>query len=118
MGLDALVRSVVTTADAVTGSLQATVQHAAYTGQNGYAKPTFAAAVARQAVVVLEQKPVRNLEDKLVVSTARLIFPRPVAVDVRDRFTLPDGRTAPVLRTTGVADPTTGAAYATEVLLG
>lgn len=119
MGLDALVRAAVRTADAVTGGLQATVQHAAFTGANDrYGKPVLATAVPRQAVVDLSEKPVRTMEGHERLSTARLTFPRPVAVDIRDRFTLPDGRSAPVLTLNGVADPSTGARYATEVALG
>lgn len=118
MGLDALVRAVVATADAVTADLQATVQHAAYRSQDVYGKVTYATAVARRAIVDLTEKPVRTVEGHERLSTARLTFPRPVAVDPRDTFTLPDGRTAPVLSIGGIADPSTGARYATEVALG
>lgn len=118
MALDALIRSALRTADAVTAGLQATVGHAAYTSQDTFGKPTYATLVSRQAVVDLTERPVRTTEGQERLSTARLIFPRPVAVDLRDRFTLPDGRTAPVLTLNGVADPSTGARYATEVALG
>jgi hypothetical protein len=118
MALDALIRSALRTADAVTAGLQATVGHAAYTSQDAYGKPTYAAVVDRQAVVELTEKPMRTLEGHERLSIARLTFPRPVAIDVRDRFTLPDGRTAPILTINGVADPSTGARYATEVALG
>lgn len=118
MSLDALVRSVVATADTVTASLQATVQHAAYVSQDVYGTPTYATAVARRAVVDLTERPVRTVEGHERLSTATVIFPRPVAVDTRDKFTLPDGRTAPVLSIGGVADPSTGARYTVEVALG
>lgn len=118
MALDALIRCALTTADAVTAGLQATVGHAAYLTQDAFGKPTYATAVSRQAVVELTEKPVRTLEGHERLSIARITFPRPVAIDLRDRFTLPDGRTAPILTLAGVADPSTGARYATEVALG
>lgn len=118
MGLDALVRAAVAMADGITSSLQASVAHEAYMSQDGFGKPTYAAAVSRRAIVDLTEKPIRTTEGKERLSTARLTFPRPVAVDLRDRFLLPDGRTAPVLTIGGVADPTTGTRYATEVALG
>lgn len=118
MALDALIRSALRTADAVTAGLQATVGHAAYVSQDAFGAPTYATAVSRLAVVDLTEKPVRTVEGHERLSTARITFPRPVAVDLRDRFTLPDGRTGPVLTLSGVADPSTGTRYATEVALG
>ena len=51
------------------------------------------------------------------LSTAQVIFPRAVTVDLRDEFTLPDGRTAPVLSVDSVADPD-GGGYHAMVWLG
>lgn len=118
MSLATLVRSAVRIADAVTESLQPTVAHEAFASQDAFGKSTYATAVDRQAIVDLSEKPVRTIEGHERLSVARLTFPRPVAIDVRDRFTLPDGRTAPILTLNGVADPSTGARYATEVALG
>jgi hypothetical protein len=118
MSLAELVRGVVQVADAVTASLQVPVLHAAYMSQDAYGKPTRAAAVSRQAIVVYRQKPVRTNEGHEQISPAQILFPRgSVTVDVRDEFTLPDGRTAPVLEIGSVADPS-GGGYYQEVALG
>lgn len=117
MSLANLVRGAVAVADAVTASLQVPVAHAAYVSQDGYGTPTRATAVTRQAIVVYAQRPVRTLEGHERLSTAQIILPRAVTVDLRDEFTLPDGRTAPVLATKAVADPA-GGGYAIEVSLG
>lgn len=117
MGLDTLLRSAVAVADQVTMSLQVSVSHEAYASQDGFGAPTYASAVTRDAIVVYATKPVRTLEGHEKLSTAQILLPRNVAVDVRDRFTLPSGATAPVLTVTGVADPT-GGVYAQEVALG
>jgi hypothetical protein len=119
MGLDRLVRSAVAVADRVTTTLQGTVQHAAYNGtRDANGKPNRSAAVNRKATVELGTKLVVLRDGKTAVSAARLFFPRPVTVTVDDLFTLPDGKTAPVLEFGGMVDPSTTTAYAVSVTLG
>lgn len=117
MGLDSLIRAAVAVADDVTTSLQVSVTHEPYASQNGYGAITYGTAVTRKAVVSYATKPVRTVEGHERLSTAQIVLPRNVAVDIRDRFTLPSGLTAPVLAVHGVADPT-GGVYAQEVALG
>jgi hypothetical protein len=116
MGLDTLIRSAVAVADAVTTSVQPSITHEPYASQNGYGTPTYGTAVARLAVVSYETKPVRTVEGHEQLSTAQITIPRNVPVDLRDRFTLPTGYSAPVLAVRGVADPL-GGVYAQEVAL-
>lgn len=117
MGLDTLVRSVVAVADTVTTSLQVSVTHEPYSSQDGYGAPSYGTAVTRQAIVEYVTKPVRTLEGHEKLSTAQIMLPRNVAVDLRDRFTLPSGASMPVLTISGVTDPT-GGTYCNEVALG
>lgn len=117
MGLDTLIRSAVAVADGVTTSLQVSVTHAPYSSQDGYGAPSYGTSVTRQAIVSYVTKPVRTLEGHEKLSTAQILLPRNVSVDLRDRFTLPSGASAPVLAITGVADPA-GGQYAIEVALG
>lgn len=118
MGLDAIVRSAVATANRVTGSLQCSVSHEAYASQNSYGEPTYSAAVTRTAVVDYKPRMVTDQNGQEVLSATTLTLLGDVTVTNRDRFTLPGGLTAPVLSFGGVMDPTTSRPYATVVYLG
>lgn len=120
MALNDLVRSLVGVADRVTAPLQATVEHHVFrrhTSKGGiehYPTPD-----AVQAVVILGQKRTGyNERGEVVPLRALLIFPRPIAVTMHDKFILPDGTTGPVVSIDGVVDPATGNRYASEVGLG
>lgn len=137
MGLDSLVRKAVAIADKQTKSLQVTVTHEAWTGADSvYGAPTFAAPISRLAIV--EDKEV--LRDQgagsLILQRAAIYFLRPIEpngavgrnepIDTRDRITLSDGYTGPILTVgganeqsrTGLVDPVTGYPYLFEVILG
>jgi hypothetical protein len=118
MGLDAIIRSGVKTAKTVTASLQVQVAHAAWTGQNAYGEPAYAAAVLRPAIVDWTQRLVRTSDGREVLSVLTLVFLEPVTLDIRDKLTLPDGRTAPLLAFKGVVDPATNQPYMTEAYCG
>lgn len=128
MGLDSIVRNAVATANRVTGALQATVQHAAWTGEDGYSKPIYATAVARPAIVEMRQRQRRMPDGREVLQMAVVTFVGPIApngaaqrrepVDPRDLITLPSGYTAPILDVVGVVDAGTDAPYMLEVVLG
>lgn len=122
-GFADLVRNMVAVADALTATLQATVQHFAWSGatKDAYGKVTWAAATPRQCVVEPNARLVREDRDQpgnvVTMNGTRLTFPRPVAVDTRDRFQLPSGAMGLILDVEGVTDPGTNAVYATEVFL-
>ena len=123
-GFADLVRDMVALADSLTATLQATVQHYSWSGatKDSYGKVTWGAPTARQCVIENGVKIVREDRDQpgAVVTTigTRLTFPRQVTIDSRDRFQLPDGKMATVLRLKGVTDPDTLLTYANEVELG
>lgn len=128
MGLDSIIRSGVATIDAVTASLQVSVTHAAWTGHGNYAEPTYATGVARKAIVVFKQRMRKLGNGQEVLQQASVVFPRPIAangtadrrepIDPRDKLTLPNGYTGPILDVQGVVDPLTNAPYSLEVILG
>ena len=128
MGLDTVIRNAVATANRVTGALQATVTHAAWTGADSYSKPTYATAVPRQAIVEFKQRMRRLPNGEEVMQQATVTFLSPIAangasgrrepVDPRDRITLPSGLTGPILDVSGMVDPSTDAPYMLTVALG
>lgn len=121
MGFAQLVRDLVAVADDVVDDLQTVVVHYAYAAAtvDDYGKVTaWGAGVDRKAA--LEHKTVLMKSDLGDVRRPVhvLTFPRPVQVDPRDRFDLPDGRTGPVLNVEGYGDPSTGRPFATAVTIG
>jgi hypothetical protein len=128
MGLDSVVRSVVATANAVTSSLQATVQHAAWTGNLQDGTDSFATAVPLQALVEFKQRLRRLSTGREVMQQAVVTFIGPVTangtagrrepIDPRDQITLPNGYSGPILDVEGLVDPSTSAPYLVSVVLG
>ena len=133
MGLDAIVRSAVATANSVTASLQATVTHAAWIGNQGDGTGAFAAAVGRQAIVEYEERERTTPTGTETVTVPRVTFVQPIPattptdpvnaprknpIDPRDIFTLPDGTAGQVSSVEGIVDPSTNAPYMLSVLLG
>jgi hypothetical protein len=128
MALDDVVRSGVATIDSITGSLQVLVSHEAWTGQSGTGTETFAAAVQRPAIVEKKAREHRLSNGRVLQTVAYIAFLRPITangaagriepIDVRDKFTLPDGTTGPVIDTNAFLDPDTNAGYLHEVWLG
>jgi hypothetical protein len=128
-GFDSLIRSGVALADSLTGSLQSTVTHEAWIGQDAYGSPSYAAPVARAALVEQRVAQARvQPSGEMVSTTAKVTFLRPIApngaagrkepVDTRDRITLQDGATGPLVNISNFIDKTTGRGYLTEVWLG
>lgn len=128
MALDSLIRRGVAVADRLTASLQPDVTHEAWTGQDGYGAATYAAGVARAAIIEQKQRLHRTSNGREVVTKAKITILRPITpngaagrtepIDVRDRFTLPDGSTGPIVDIGGFTDAGTGRPYFAEVWLG
>ena len=71
--------------------LTETVQHAAYTGQDSYGTPTFAAPVARPARVEYGTQRFTTAQGQERVSRALVYFAWDFPLDLRDQVTLDDG---------------------------
>ena len=118
MGLDDLVRTAIATAKTVTADLQVSVTHAAFSSVDGYGKPSYASGVSRKALVESANRLIRTAAGQEVLSRTKVTFLSPVSVTTKDRITLPDGSTGPILDVRGLVDPSTSAPYMVEVFLG
>lgn len=96
--------------------LPVTVQHASYTGQDSKRKPTYAAAVPRQAIWQDDARLMTDSEGREVLTQARVTFLENVAISVKDTISW-NGRTGPVLAVQGLAAPE-GGKYFSTVFLG
>lgn len=127
-GFADLVRSGVALADSLTTTLQPSVTHEAWTGNDGEGGYTYATGVSRAALVERKQKMVRSSTGEEVMSTHVVTFLRPIAaqgtsgrqepIDPRDRITLPDGTRSSILSINAFIDKDTGRGYLHEVYLG
>lgn len=131
MSLADVVRNAVATANRVTAGLQPAVTYRPYLGQDYRGTVTLGDPVPLQALVDETVKPI-YVDGKMVMCTAYIALLQPLPpttgagvaadrvnpIDQRDQFTLPSGRTAPIVKTTGFVDAGTGAPYFHEVYLG
>lgn len=127
MSLLDVLRSGVAIVDTVTKPLQANVTYERYAGSNFQGTETYSAAVSLRAIVDGKQHQVRTTSGILSVSRALVIFLDVAAlaaatgglgINDKDKITLPDGTTGPILAVTGFVDAGTGEPLATEVHLG
>jgi hypothetical protein len=133
MGLAAIIRSGVATANKVTGGsggLQAIVLHNAWTGKlaDGYGTERYAGNVERRALVEFKQRMIKTSSGQLLMSRATVTFLEPIEangatgrqepIDSRDVITLPDGTTGPILDISGFVNNETNAPYFSVVSIG
>lgn len=130
MGLDDLVRNGVATANRLTRDLQPTVRWEAWVADDDTGKPTYASAKGIKAIVERRARLRRRSDGQEILSQHTLLVlevvkpngaaGRQEPFDTRDRFTLPDGSTGPVVEIVGMTDAgsATGARYFSEILLG
>lgn len=128
MAFDDLVRTGVSLANDLTGSLQTTVTHEAWTGMDELGDETYAGPVTLNAIVNQRQRERRTNTGETIMTRAEItiletITPNGAAgrvepIDNRDRITLPDGTTGPIVDTEGILDPDTNRPYFARVWLG
>lgn len=129
MGLQSLVSAGVAIASSLTASLRVTVTHEAWTGTSGnYATPTYATGVSRTALVEMNPTLTRLPDGTEVMARATVTFLDPISaqgasgrrepIDPRDKITLHDGTTGPILSVSGLANPDTNLPYLLVVTLG
>jgi hypothetical protein len=130
MSLADVVRSGISIANTVTedGELQLDVTLEAWTGSDAHGAPTYATAVSIPAIVEMKNRLVKLKNGEVVASRAQVTFLRPVTangatgrrepIDPRDKITLPDGETGPILDVEGLFDSSTNAPYMLSVFLG
>lgn len=129
MGYDDIVRGGVATIKRTTSSLQVDATLEQWNGNSASGARTYATAATYS---VLEDRRVRDIRLRtgdIVTSRARVTFLEDVAengtagrrepVDPRDRLTLSDGTTGPILDVpSGLVDPDTNRPYLSDVWLG
>ena len=130
MSLADILRSGIATINTITadGELQVDVTLEAWTGSDSHGAPTYAAGVTIPAIVEMKNRLINIANGEQVQSRATVTFVRPVTangatgrrepIDPRDKITLPDGETGPILDVQGVFDSSTDAPYMLEVFLG
>lgn len=128
-----LLRSGIATADGLTKGVQGVITLEQCTGQDGKGKRTYATGIPVHAVIDLTRKQ-RTTGAGLVITviaaltimetvpangTAIATQPRQEPIDPRDRITLPDGRTGPIVSVPGaVLDPGTGYGLIQSIEIG
>lgn len=119
-------------ANSLTGGVQVSCTLEAWTGQDAYGAPTFASPVPFRAVLDRTQKQMIGPTGKVIYIMATLTVvgdlaangsttspPRREPIDPRDRITLPDGATGPIIDSPdAVTDPVTGRGFIQQVMLG
>lgn len=116
-------------ANTITAPLQVNVTFEAWVGSGDYGTDSlYAEPLALPAIVEMKQQLRRSYSGEEVQQRAVVTFLAPVRpngaagrrepIDPRDRITLPDGTTGPILDAQGLADPATGAPYFQVVALG
>lgn len=73
------------------------VPHAAYTGMDAYGKPSYGAPVTQMARVEFRLRTVVDATGAERMSRARVFLNGTVQMDIKDKVTLPDGTTPPIL---------------------
>ena len=133
-GFADLVASGVAIANTITSTLQANVEHYAYSdaSTDAYGKLTWGPAFSRPALIEdIQQRASRDVSgdlgktpETLVAPRTRVTFLSPIKVDPKDRIVLPTdaegnaGDEGPILSVEGLINPTTGQHYLTEVIMG
>jgi hypothetical protein len=112
----------------LTADFQASVTVEPWIGQNGYGDDTWDIPVTHQALVDRTVKQRYTSSGKLVVTIAKLTFLNLIAengaagrrepIDPRDKITLDDGTTAPIVDIPMFENPATQAPFLVEVTLG
>lgn len=136
MDFSALIRDVgLPIIDDLTSSLQGVITYSAWTGTDDYSKPTYSAPISIDAIIEDHthlRRVGRSKQDitdgQEIVMKALVTIPRPMTangaanrkepIDPRDRITLPNGYSGPILNVEGVIDPSTGNPYMYEIGLG
>jgi hypothetical protein len=131
MGLAAAIRAAVEAVRVATegpAGLQVNVTHEAWVGKDGRAKPIYATAVSRAALVQYRRPQEQRTEGQPITHRAILSFLGPIQpvgipgrrepVDPRDKFTLPDGTTGPIVDVQSMPAADNHAPYLTVVYLG
>ena len=124
-----LLRAGIAIADTLTKGVQVDVTLEAWTGQSGFGVESFASPVTIKCVLDLTRKQIKTDSGREITIVATLtkvgdVAPNGTAgrrepIDPRDRITLPDGTTGPIIDVPGaVVDPGTGRGFINAIMIG
>lgn len=123
-----LVRLSVKLADKFTRDGQSDVTHEAWIGEDKFHKAAYAAPVTLRCVVDSRQRMIITNTGQAITVMSTLTFTSPIKengasgrrepIDPRDKMTLPDGFTGPIIDTGAPIDPKTRQGYITQIMLG
>jgi hypothetical protein len=120
MGLADTVRAGVALANRMTKTLQATVTLEKFQSQDDYGNEVFLAPRKYTAIVEIRIRDRQTQSGQLVTTRASVFFIQPVigGVHTRDRLTLPDGTSGPIVDSGGLVDAETSQPFYHEVWIG
>lgn len=128
MGLASIISNALATADIITADLQPVVSFEAWIGNDGAGGNTYAAAIPTKAIVENKMRLMRDTQGEDKETTHLITIIRPIApngaanrsepIDPRDRFTLPDGSTGPIIAIEGLINRATNAPFFAQIWLG
>ena len=128
MNLNKIISNAMKIVDKTTDSLQDSVRHYPWIGNDTYNAPQYAVYTIRKGIVEEKEYSRRMPSGEEILQKASVTFPRPIApqgaegrrepIDPRDKIVLPSGYTGPILGVFGVVDPETHQPYSFEVVLG
>jgi hypothetical protein len=132
MGLSDILAAGIAIADGVTKDVQGSITWEAWTGQNWKGEDTYADPVTLRAIIDQTRKRKFNGDGQLITVVASLTIletvtpngtvtvpPRQEPIDTRDKITLPDGTTGPILEGPGaVYNPVAARPFLNEIYLG
>jgi hypothetical protein len=127
-GLADILRNAVATIKTVTTDLQADITLERWEGQDVYGAPDYDDPENLKAIVDIREQQKRTETGQLVMLRALVILLQPLAangaanraepIDPRDKITLPDGSTGPIVGSAGFIDPGTDKPYFHEIWIG
>jgi len=123
-----LVRLGVNLADKFTENVQPVIKLEQWIGQDKFGKITYAAPTFPRCVIDSRQRMIVSTSGQMITVMSTLTFTTlPVSngaigrrepIDTRDKITLPDGFTGPIISVNGPLDPATNKGFILEVQLG
>lgn len=128
MALDDIIRGAVATAHNLTTSLQPTVTHYAWIGQDAFGAKSYAPPVILPALVEQRLREHKTGSGTTVMTRAKVSFLKIVPpngaagrtepIDPKDKIVLPDGTSGPIVDVEGLIDPDSLCPYLPEVWIG
>lgn len=128
MDLAKIVRKGVAIADKSSNSLQPQVSIERWLGSDEFGKDSYDSPLLVDALIVQKQQPHFMDNGESVSTKAYIAILRPLPpleierridpIDAKDKVTLPDGTTGPIVDATGFVDKGTGRPFFSEIWIG